>query len=386
MKTVIKIAASNSSCEKKNEADVVCTGQNDEEVINEQIEKLVFGGTVKLLDGDYYFDSFSNEEDSAVFFGYNEGKARVINIVGDTENKSYNTHFGTVIHITKRALDSLQSRQGHVFFGTGKKPRGENDFFDYTFINNVNFENFYIMIANCKTPLVAVDCINFGAVYAHQVGVYTEKHFTERNGHIKPEVPCEGLIGFRSPQSANDELSRIGFDTVEAGGLYTGIMMCGAEHFILKNCATARCCYGYVFNHSCKTLTMINCDDEGNTHLPLFKGVGQLTCIDYNIERFNEEMIPASGKGEEVKHRAVEEYPGAWHGFISYTTEGNAFDIHNFWEKGHGINFKTVNLRHQQMSRPDHPEYLETYFDVNSRKTLTWTGDCWVDAMGNDAD
>lgn len=383
MKTIIKIAASNSSAEKKNEADVICTGTNDEKVINEQIEKLIYGGTVKLFDGDYYFDSFSSENNTAVFFGFNEGRARVVNIVGDTENKSYNTHFGTVIHITEKALDSLENNQGHIFFGTDKKPNGENDFFNYTFINNVNFDNFYVFIANAKTPLVAIDCINFGAVYAHQVGVYTENHFKERNAHIKPESPCKGLIGFRSPRSANDELSRIGFDTVEVGGFYTGIMMCGAEHFVLKNCATARCAYGYVFNHSSKTLTMINCDDEGNTHLPLFKGAGQLTCIDFNIERFNKDMIPYSDLSDEIEHCAVEEIPGAWHGFISYTLEGKAFDIHNFWKKGHGMNFKTVNLNHSQIERPENPEYLETYFDKETKKTLTFIGDGWVDAMGN---
>lgn len=34
----------------------------------------------------------------------------------------------------------------------------------------------------------------------------------------------------------------------------------------------------------------------------------------------------------------------------------------------------------------EHPEYLETYFDKKTNKTLTWNGKMWIDAMGNPAD
>ena len=50
------------------------------------------------------------------------------------------------------------------------------------------------------------------------------------------------------------------------------------------------------------------------------------------------------------------------------------------------MNTKNVNLRHDRIRRPASPEYLETYFDVKSNRLLTWTGEQWVDAMGNVAD
>ena len=37
-------------------------------------------------------------------------------------------------------------------------------------------------------------------------------------------------------------------------------------------------------------------------------------------------------------------------------------------------------------SRPEYPEYLETYFDKTTNKTLTWNGEMWVDAMGDRVD
>ena len=54
-----------------------------------------------------------------------------------------------------------------------------------------------------------------------------------------------------------------------------------------------------------------------------------------------------------------------------------------FWEKGSGFNLRTENLDHSRAERPEFPEYLETYFDKETNKTLTWNGVEWVDAMGN---
>ena len=131
-------------------------------------------------------------------------------------------------------------------------------------------------------------------------------------------------------------------------------------------------------------MTWINCCDEGNTHLPFFGGKGHLTAIDFNIERFNAAYIPDSPDGGGTAAR--ENKPGSWHGYISYTMQGKAFNLKRFWAEGSGIEFRTVNLDHSLTSRSEHPEYLETYFDKKTNKTLTWNGKMWVDAMGNPAD
>ena len=127
---------------------------------------------------------------------------------------------------------------------------------------------------------------------------------------------------------------------------------------------------------------MINNYDEGNSHLPKFYGYGQLTCIDFNIERFNWDHMPDDPE-DYYEPYAEEEIPGGWHGYISYTMEGAALEKHHFWKEGHGLGFTTYNLRHERNTRPTEPEYLETYFDPKTEKTLTWTGKRWVDAMGN---
>lgn len=383
---IIKIAASNSSAEDKKSANIVCNGKNDETCINEQIAKLTKGGTIQLLDGDYYIDSFDNEGNSAICVGYNDGEARVVNIIGDTENKSYNTHYGVALHVTKEAVESCKTDETYrVFYGASQKPDAPGDFFSYTYVNNVNFSNFYIFFYDASKPIIGIDCTRFGSSEIHQVGIFTERFFEDRFLHLKPATPCKGCIGIRTCNHSNDEMARSGIDNCDMGGLYIGYDFYGADHMILRICTAARCCYGFVFARSYKAITLINCADEGNTHLPHFKGKGQLTAIDFTIERFTAEYIPDDPEGDTQPY-ATELVPGEWHGFVSYTLQGNAFGITHFWEKGHGKNFTTINLLHEKNTRPQYPEYLEQYFDTELNKLIIWTGEKWVDAMGNVAE
>ena len=346
------IAPAASSETVKAEADFVCTGTNDERVINAAIASLKKGGTVQLLDGDYYVDAFEQEGNSAICFGYNNGSARTITFTGTTENKSYNTRHGVTIHVTKTAQSTIGTNGVYrVFYGTGRRPKSEGDFFTMTYVNNVNFSKFYLYLADASKPLRGIDGSQFGQMYINLVGVYTENYFRDRFLHLKPATPVRGTVGVWSSADSSDEMARVGYDWVNVGGLHTGFYFDKADHFVLRSCSAARCCFGYVFDGGPKTLTMLNCCDEGNAHLPRFLGKGHLTAIDFNIERFNEAYIPDSPDAE-IGAAASEEVPGNWHGYISYTLQGPAFGLGSdwawaagrFWKEGHGSNFKTICL------------------------------------------
>jgi len=341
---LVIVAAGNTCKEDKKIADFVCTGKNDEATINKAIEKLKFGGTVQLLDGDYYLDSFDNEGNSAIFFGYNDGKARAIDIIGNTRNKTYNTSFGVSIHVSKAAYEAMDPEQTYrIFYGTSRIP--ENDvFYTYTHINNLYFENFKITVPGAKRKIIAIDCRNFGNGSMKTLRIVTDNITFERYTHIKPETPVPGFTGVYSVGSSNEGALGIGYDGLVVAGFYTGIVCHGIDHLIMSDCATARCVVGYEFRGTVhKTLTMINCCDEGNTYLPRFYGRGHLTCIDFNIERFNADYIPDDIEGMKDPF-ALEEKPGEWHGFLSYTLQGNAFGVNGFWSGQSGLNFKTVDL------------------------------------------
>ena len=383
----IIIAAANSDAQDKEKADFICTGKNDEVLINKAIAQLTKGGTIQLLDGDYYIEDFSNEDNSAIYVGYNNGNARVVNIIGDTENKSYNTSFGVVFHIPEETIKKMDSNLSYrVFYGCSQKPDMAPDWFTYTHVNNVHLENFYIKFFDATKKVIGIDCSNFGSSMLKQIGIYTERYFPDRFLHLKPATPAVGSIGVITNPSSNDEMSRIGMDTVCAGGLHTAYYINETDKLIMRTCTAARCCYGYVFKGGLKTLTLINCSDEGNTHLPLFTvkpgRPGHISNIDFNIERFNEKFIPDDPEGNTEPH-AIEEFPDSWFGFISYTLQGEAFGLKRFWKEGHGRNIETINQNHSRTELPSHPEFLEKVFDLKSNKYLTWNGQNWVDAMGN---
>jgi len=385
---MVRVAAANSSEAEKVAADFVCTGTNDEAVVNKAISLLVRGGTVKLADGDYYIDAFPNEGNSAIIIGYNDGLTRVVTVVGTTEGKVYGAYRGATLHVTKCAMDAMKTNSVYrVFFGAGKIPEGRGDTYTYTHVNNVNFSNFRILFHDASKPLIGIDGRHFGSMELDLVGIYTERYFPDRYEHLKPATPAKGSIGVYSLPASNDESARNRYNEVNVGGLHTGFVIDRVDHLVMTGCMAARCVYGY--RSKCgtpKTMTWINCCDEGNAHLPYFGGSkGHLTAIDFNIERFNAAYIPDDPDGA-AGGAAVEENPGAWHGFISYTLQGKAFGLNRFWADGSGINFRTENLNHSRTGRPKFPEYLETYFDKTTNKTLTWNGSIWVDAMGNSVD
>ena len=382
----VRVAAANSSEAARSAADFVCTGTNDEAMLTKAIDGLVRGGTMKLADGDYWIDAFPYEGNSAVYFGYNDGLTRVVTVEGTTEGKVYGSYRGATLHVTKRAMDAMEPNGVYrVFFGAGRIPEGPGDTYTYTHVNNVNFSNFRLLFNDASKPLVGIDGRHFGSMELDMIGIYTERYFPDRYEHLKPVTPAKGSIGVWSLPGSNDESARNRYNEVNVGGLHTGFVFNAVDHLVMTGCMAARCVYGYWFERgSPKTLTMINCCDEGCVHLPHFRGRGHLTAIDFNIERFNTAYIPNDPENGK-EHAATEAKGGSWHGYISYTLQGKAFGLKRFWAEGSGLNFRTENLDHSRFSRPANPEYLETYFDKKTKKTLTWDGSAWVDAMGNPA-
>lgn len=338
---VVYIAASDSTISDKQFADYVCDGTNDEVEIQSAIDDLPYGGTVYFLDGNYYIDSFDANGYAVTIKA--SGYARTLTLKGKTENKAYASHYGCVIHVTANAYANLSSDGSYIVFGA--LPTAIFDVYGTTcFANNVNFENMYIMLYNSQKPVVGINGQNFGSLYCKQVGVYSEQYFYDRFAHVKPATPVVGCIGVVSVAGSNDEMARIGFDCLNVGGLHTGIQIKNADHIIMKTCTTARCVVGYDFIGNCpKTLTSINCADEGNTHLPKFSNVGHLTMIDFNIERFNADYIPDDPTGASGG-AATESQNGGWKGFISYTIQGDAFNITKFFKTGSGSGFEIRNL------------------------------------------
>lgn len=393
----IFVAAADSTPAAKAIADYQCTGTNDELVIQEAINSLTYGGTVQLLDGQYNIDSFQTEitvngvtEHIAIFVTGDGYISRVVNLVGTTENKSYNSHYGVHIHVSQAAIDNMNDTDVYTCIrGTGKRP---SQYGTYTRVTNMNFANFYLYIGDAEKKIRGISCAYFGSSYIKQVGVYTEHYFYYRFNHLKPSTPVEGSVGVIANAGSNDEMARIGWDTLNCGGMYIGVMTesidghVGIDHLIMQTCTFARCVYGMYFKVGTpKTMTIINSCDEGCIHLPYFGGSGHITAIDFNVERFNNAYYPDDPTGS-TEFYAVEETPGSWIGTIEYTLQGwSGADAGNagqhFWKNdgsGKGIRTRNLNSDHTGYSRPNCGEYLEQYFDTATNTWKTWNGSAWV--------
>ena len=106
----------------------------------------------------------------------------------------------------------------------------------------------------------------------------------------------------------------------------------GGEHVVMINCAAAFGGYGFTFGnypYSCAfnhPITLINCCDEQNIHLPLFNSCGdkggqlhgrqEVTMIAFNCER-----VAAHAPGGRLGDLMREVRPGTWRGNISFTRQ-----------------------------------------------------------------
>lgn len=152
----VYVAAADSIPAAKAIADYICDGVNDEVEIQNAINSLPYGGTVQLLDGRYNIDAFPQTIDYgdgrinhvAIFIAGNANRCRALLLKGTTENKGYHSQFGAHIHVSSSAIAEMNDDDTYTcIMGSGIRPA---QWGDYTFTNNVNFENFFIFIGDAE--------------------------------------------------------------------------------------------------------------------------------------------------------------------------------------------------------------------------------------------
>lgn len=388
------VAAYNSPARDQKRADYVCTGTNDELVIQQAVndQRIRYGGTLQLLDGTYYIDSFPNTDSDGhhvaiLFRGAASDNARVLDVTGTTRNKGYNSEWGVSIHVTSTAIAAMNNTDTYVIFkGTNTRP---SLYPDYTFINTVNFYKMNIYIGEAEKKMVGIDMTYFSASFLEDIQVWTESYNAKRMNHKKPLTPVVGSVGVKTMNGSND-MCRVRWSFVTCCGMHKGFVVRSVDHLIMMNCAACRCVYGFYFENGTPkaSLTLISCIDEGCVHLPYFGGSGHITAFSFAVERFNYRYYPDDPSGN-TEFYAQEATPGNWIGTIEYTIQGwssaNGTTLtgtaQHFWkDNGSGKCIRTRNLNsdHTGYSQPNAGEYLEQYFDTTTNTWKTWNGSAWV--------
>lgn len=371
--------------------DYFCDGVHDEVEIQQAVDLISqWGrGTVKLLDGFYSIDGFTEydatiaDRPTAILI---KGAGNDINIEGASSER------GAWLTVTATALAQQEELgvQCEVF---GATVRGQNDLI-------ANYKNIRVDVADQNHPLIVFNNYYAGASKMESIRMYAL-------GYGPLKMPVEGLIGIRCTRGYNNgignEMAHIG-----ATGFYEGFQL-GGEHLVAYNLLGRNCYYSYTFgNYESNTgglehpYTLINCADEYSACLPYFGTNGRYEVGNYandalqqvDLIGFNMEFRKDQNPTGQNPLPAEEKVPGSFCGRIEFTatknyyfgTRGNLPNI-QFWKAGHGERFRTSNMTHRLGGTTTErntytPQYMQTYYDTTLNKMLVYDGTQWRDMNG----
>lgn len=412
-KDVIFVAASDATDGEKLAADYMCSGTNDERVIQAAITALYNkkGGKLILSSGTFVIDSFPIHDSS-----YDGGCEIAIQI------PSNNTDFGFLLEIIGDGLPYLpivtnsrgtqikvsdtcyenldQSKKYKIFCCTYSSSLIGKAKLD------VSLSRFKVSLPWNQKKICCIDLRSANRVSVEQVQCkgFTIGYngYSNSDGLNPPPIAAEDCIGLRMTGGSNYGIL-MRYYHVDCAGFYEGIQV-GGEHVVGINLSGCYNVYSFTFgNYPWQDsfhhpITLINCSDERSVNMPLFaycgdnrhnnEGGQQITMIDFNFERYAPQT-----PGGQIGEWATEIKPGTFHGEITYTTQvqGNNSATVPFWKDGHGTRFITRNSAHRlacssSVRRGYAPNYLQRIWDTDLNKEVICTNTAnkeWRDTMGN---
>lgn len=398
-RSVVKIAASNSSTWDKNDSLLVCDGENDAYTINRTIEILSNngGGKIILKKGRYYVKKLTDKNciDCNVKNSVIEIESEIPNY-NRTNSEGQEANSGAQLYMTNELYESLNSDTQYTFFNcSGVKYDG-----------GIILKNFGIVFPHNQKQIIGLDFKDFNGmcrVEGIYINAYNKDYEPNVSIGVAPAKAAYNCIGIRT--ICKTSLGAIGtqFKNCIVKGCWEGIAVNG-EHTVLDRCAAIFCVVGYTFDHyridgesAQHENLLIRCMDERNLSLPHFYYNGNkqaIIILGLNIER---KQGNAPG-GEELGKLAYEDNPGNHHGEITYTiaVDGDTSNVvyAPFWTDGHGHGFRSTNLLHLQACdtttrKKYKPNYMQRIYDTTLNKEVICIDESipkWVDAMGNEVD
>jgi hypothetical protein len=405
----IYVAASNSTEEVKRNADFVCEGKHDEHVIQKAVDACIEKNkNLYLFNGIYRIDGFYDFRDDGPRTAICLPLAhREFIFKGQNHEYGFQKRYdnGVVLYVSEDALNSIEGESVDVLRGCWTDLGIQNG-------SSLNMENIAVILANNRYPIRCVDLRRTDRVEVKNVSLISYGDAMIEKKHVglnvPPPVPAEGCIGLTMTDGSNYDYSN--YTNVQAWGFDEGIQV-GGEHVVCINCGASIGRYGFTFGNyesncgSNHPITLINCLDERNIHLPLFGkwcgdgdgkggrliGGQEVTMISFNVERV-EARTPGGKLGDCMR----EEIPGTWCGNIQYTVQSawcctNDVDF-KLWESdGSGSGFVTRNNCHKTVCNSAerlsyYPSLGQQIYDTDLGKMVVCTDPdrkIWVDYLGN---
>lgn len=386
----------------KDIADYVCTGVNDELVIQAAVDKMKkVCGTVILSDGNFEIQGFRDYTISGVTKKYAICVQRDNYTGSASDNQGGVTIRGcstgrpqrTFLRVRGASFANVPDSEQPVVIGGGSKGLGYQGGWGF----NVEHLMVNVTIRNRKCIAISHEDCYWGKMKACELTV---------SNFGQDVVPVEGLIGYRGHSGWADGSVNAASDTY-VNGFYIGFQL-GTEHGIYTNLGTRYNYIAYTFGEYplkansgalIHPMTLIQCNDEHSACLPKFYSSGNANSVRPHVGRvginfinFVIEHYPLiTGRPVEL---AWEQVPNAFVGDICFYSENdeNTQSLTNgFWQPNMGKGFRTINGAHlQQGSTAERLSYTPTlqqkYYDEDLNKMLVctnpWTK-VWRDFNGN---
>ena len=273
----ITIAASNTHESMKAEADFICTGKNDELVIQKAIDSCIEQEkNVYLFNGRYNIDAFYDFGDGGpkTAFRFTTNHRDIIFKGQNLEygfQRSYDN--GVVIYVTAQALHTV-SESVDVMRSTWTNAGIQNG-------AGLFLSNFTVITDDNQHPLRCIDLRRTDRADVKNISLFSYGKLIRPDSGVglgeTPPVPGKGCIGLTMTDGSNYLFSN--YTNVQILGFDEGFQV-GGEHVVCINCGAAIGNYGWTFGnyeYNCggnHPITLINCMDERNINLPLFNRCG----------------------------------------------------------------------------------------------------------------
>ena len=401
-KTII-IAASDSSDADKKRADLVCTGTDDNKVIESAINMLDTIGTIYLCDGSYYVTSFTQDTDGTyvgiTIPGINS-TLKTVNIEGYQFGGAF--HQSVKIIVPQSVYDTLDSNANYSIirhkFGTN----------GYNLGYLLSLRHLSIVIYSNQKKTIAVDCICSGQITMEDCkGIITTQPGVWGAGDsgLDP-IPSLDCVFFKGLFGSAHAFAKISNCMATGYGIGFGIQ---GEHIISESCASINCVYGFAFNYFpdlnhgsgvpgmyTHPMMIINPIEEGCLNFPYFGNNTLKQSI--IITGYHNELRPKFFN--QGGNYATEKVAGTWYGHVDYVIQffpdshshGNEPHVVDkpFWANGSGINMESQNYAQKRLVTTTErltyaPNYFQQVFDTTANKLLICTDPAnkvWVDADG----
>lgn len=390
-------------------ADFVCSGKNDEIVIQKAIDLCVEQNkNVFLLNGIYHIDGFHDYYNdkgpkTAICF---PNTWREIKFYGQNHEYGFQKDFsnGVVLYVSEKALEENEE-QVDVLRGQWTDVGIQNG-------SSLHMENISVILANNQRKIRCVDLRRTDRVEIKNATLVSYGDLISKDSDFglgtPPPIPADGCIGLTMTDGSNNSYSN--YTNVQTYGFDEGIQI-GGEHVVCINCGAAVGRYGFTFGNyetqcgSNHPITLINCMDERNINLPLFNMCGdsdgkggrlqgrqEVSLISFNMERV-EKQTPGGKLGDLMR----ELHPGTWCGNIDFTLQPawcalNSVDFQIWEHDGSGNGIITRNNCHKAVCGTEerlsyYPMYGQQIFDTDLNKMVICIGPAlkkWVDFNGNE--